>query len=75
MDTISLAQLRPGVSKQPAAIAGRPKSRRMTRLPTDRVVTPAVGALPSSVERTGIEPVTSGLQSRATLPRRAAWCR
>jgi site-specific DNA recombinase len=33
-------------------------------LPTYRVVTPAVCALPSSVERTGIEPVTSGLQSR-----------
>ena len=33
-------------------------------LPTYRVVTPAVCAPPSSVERTGIEPVTSGLQSR-----------
>ena len=33
-------------------------------LPTYRVVTPEVCATPSSVERTGIEPVTSGLQSR-----------
>ena len=33
-------------------------------LPTYRVVNDAVCALPSSVERTGIEPVTSGLQSR-----------
>jgi hypothetical protein len=33
-------------------------------LPTYRVVADAVCALPSSVERTGIEPVTSGLQSR-----------
>ena len=33
-------------------------------LPTYRIVTPEVCALPSSVERTGIEPVTSGLQSR-----------
>jgi hypothetical protein len=33
-------------------------------LPTYRIVTPAVCALTSSVERTGIEPVTSGLQSR-----------
>jgi site-specific DNA recombinase len=33
-------------------------------LPTYRVVTDAVCALPSSVERAGIEPATSGLQSR-----------
>jgi hypothetical protein len=32
-------------------------------LPTYRIVTPEVSALPSSVERTGIEPVTSGLQT------------
>src|SRR6266536_2958243 len=31
---------------------------------SDSIVPPAVCALPSSVERTGIEPVTSGLQSR-----------
>jgi hypothetical protein len=39
-------------------------------LPTYRIVTPEVCALPSSVERTGIEPVTSGLQSvaRASPP-------
>ncbi len=33
-------------------------------LPTYRVVTDTVCALPSSVERTGIEPVTSGLQTQ-----------
>ena len=33
-------------------------------IPTYRVVTPEVCATPSSVERTGIEPVTFGLQSR-----------
>ncbi len=33
-------------------------------LPTYRVVTDTVCALPSSVERAGIEPATSGLQSR-----------
>ena len=33
-------------------------------LPTYRVVAPEVCATTSSVERTGIEPVTSGLQSR-----------
>ena len=33
-------------------------------LPTYRIVTPAVCAMSEKVERTGIEPVTSGLQSR-----------
>jgi site-specific DNA recombinase len=33
-------------------------------LPTYRLVTPAVCAMSEKVERTGIEPVTSGLQSR-----------
>jgi hypothetical protein len=36
-------------------------------LPTYRVVTPEVCALPGSVERTGIEPVTSGCKP---VPRR-----
>ena len=39
-------------------------------LPTYRIVTPEVCALPSSVERTGIEPVTFGLQRQRE--RRAA---
>jgi hypothetical protein len=33
-------------------------------LPTDRVATLEVCAMSGKVERTGIEPVTSGLQSR-----------
>jgi hypothetical protein len=35
----------------------------------------AMFGLFKEMERTGIEPVTSGLQSRATLPSRAARCR
>jgi hypothetical protein len=41
-------------------------------LPTYRVVTPEVCATPSSVERTGIEPVTSGLQTQIRQRQRVA---
>ena len=40
-------------------------------LPTYRIVTPEVCATPSSVERTGIEPVTSALQRAPTVHARA----
>jgi hypothetical protein len=38
-------------------------------LASQRILKPAVSTVASSVERTGIEPVTSGLQKRSNRPR------
>jgi hypothetical protein len=38
-------------------------------LASQRILKPAVSTVASSVERTGIEPVTSGLQTRSSVTR------
>jgi hypothetical protein len=38
-------------------------------LASQRILKPAVSTVASSVERTGVEPVTSGLQTRSSVTR------
>jgi hypothetical protein len=59
-----IARAERALQRDDAAFEAGMLDSRLEILPTCRVATPEVRALPSSVEHPGIEPVTSGLQSR-----------